>query len=233
MIGRPVAIVTGAARGLGQSVAMRLHEDGYTVVGCGRSAPGTPVPFEHVQLDIRDEGRVREFVGAVAERHGRLDVLVNNAAVGSAALVLLTPGDSIRDVIGTNLVGAIVMSRECARVMARQRSGRVVSISSIAVPLAMEGTAVYSASKAGLEQFMRVLAKELAPLGITCNVIAPSVVETDMKRALGERTTSATIDRLTIQRPASVEDVTNALLFFLRPESSYVTGQVMYLGLSA
>lgn len=224
--------MTGAGRGIGRGLADALAAHGYEVVGCSRSARDG-LPFQHHAVDITDDVRVRALIADVDQRLGRLDLLVNCAAVGHAALALMSPTDAMRDVLGTNLLGTMIVTRESVRIMVRQRAGRIVTIASIAAALEMEGTALYSASKAGLVAYARVVAKELAPFGITSNVVAPSIVETDMKRALGDKAIEATLARLTIRRLASIDDIANAVLFFASPASAYVTGQVLYLGLSA
>lgn len=232
-----VALVTGSRTGIGRGIAEFLVAAGYRVVGCSR---GDAAPlanggdrYEHHRVDVGDEVQVRRLIGEIRSRHGRLDVVVNNAAVNAAALTLATSGASAAEVLRTNVLGTFLVSRESAMLMMPRRSGRIVNLGSIAVPLGMEGTAIYSASKAAVIQFTRVLAAELAPVGITCNAIAPSVVETSMAGALGEAALGRSVERLTIKRKAVMADVTNALDFFLRPESAYVTGQVLYLGLAA
>jgi len=231
MTERPVALVTGAGRGLGRALAEKLGSCGYTVVGCGRSA--YDAAFEYHAVDVGDEAGVRELIGAIDRRHGRLDLLVNNAGIGLSALAVMTPTLAIEELVRTNLIGPMLVTRESARIMIRQRAGRVVNIASVAVPLQMDGASLYSATKAGLIQYTHVLAKELASFGITCNVVAPSLVDTEMKRALSAKAVEAYLTGLTIKRLATVDDVANAVLFFASTASGYVTGQVLYLGLSA
>lgn len=231
MTEQPVALVTGAGRGLGLALAEKLTEAGYIVAGCGRSA--RDVPFEYHAVDVGDERGVREMINAIDRVHRRLDLVVNNAGVGLSALALMTSTEATLELVRTNLVGTMLVTREAARIMVPRRVGRIVNIASVAVPLQIGGASVYSATKAGVIQYTRVLAKELASFGITCNVVAPSLVDTEMQRALSVKAVEAYLAGLTIKRLATIEDVTNAVLFFASPASSYVTGQVLYLGLSA
>lgn len=229
-----VALVTGSRAGIGRGIAEFLVAQGYRVVGCSRSQ-AEPISdrHEHHQVDVADEAMVRALIDSIGDRHGRLDVVVNNAAANVPSLTLVTSGAAAADVLRTNVLGTFLVSRESARLMAKRRSGRIINLASIAVPLQMEGTAIYSASKAAVIQFTKVLAGELAPLGITCNAVAPSVLDTPMTAALGDNALRRSIERLTIKRAATIADVTNAIAFFASAESSYVTGQVLYLGLAA
>lgn len=229
---KPVALVTGAGRGLGRAMAEALMDAGYAVFGCSRSEHAG-LRYEHRVVDVTDEVAVRTLVGEIESTFARLDLLVNNAGIGLSALALMTPTADALEVLRTNLLGAMVVTREVAAGMVRRRSGRIVSIASVAVALHMQGASAYAASKAGLIEYTRVLAKELAPFGVTCNVIAPSLVATRMADGLSERATKGYMEGLTIKRPATVADVANALLFFASPSSGYVTGQVLHLGLVA
>lgn len=193
----------------------------------------TGLPYEHRVVDVTDDIAVRKLVREIESSCERLDLLVNNAGVGLSALAVMTTTADALEVLRTNLLGAIVVTREVAAGMVRRRSGRIISIASVAVPLHMQGASAYAASKAGLIEYTRVVAKELAPFGVTCNVIAPSLVATGMAEALSDKATKEYLQGLTIKRPATIADVANALLFFASPSSGYLTGQVLYLGLAA
>lgn len=229
----PVALVTGASRGIGRAIALDLAWRGYSVFGCSRNDADVP-GIDHRAVDICDEHGLRGLIGEIAGTHGRLDALVN--AAGAAVLTRLTARTRSTDaehVLRTNVVGALIVCREAVRVMSARHSGRIVNLASTAVPLRTEGTAIYSASKSAVIQFSQVLAREIAPLGLTCNVVAPSLVETELTRELSPAVRERYLGSLTIKRMALLSDVTNAVWFFLRPESGYVTGQVLYLGLSS
>ncbi len=231
---QPVALVTGSSKGLGRGLAARLLARGYTVVGCSRSAiEPLGQNYSHRIVDVADADAVRSLVDWIGSSLGRLDVVVNNAALGLAGFVTDASASDVEQLLRTNLLGPIVVCREAARLMMRQTSGRIINIASVAVPLQMEGSATYTASKAGVIQFTRVLARELAPFGITCNVVAPSFLDTEMTHSLKPVVVRRLLEALTIKRAATIDDVANAVWFFVSPESSYVTGQVLYLGLAA
>lgn len=231
---RPVALVTGASRGIGRGLSIFLLDKGYQVVGCSRHA-AEPLPgaYEHVAADVSEEDSVRSLMAVIRAKHGRLDVIVNNAATVRPAVALMTTTASVDEVFRTNFLGTYLVCREGLRMMIERKTGRLVNMASIAVPLADAGTSIYSASKAAVIQFTRVLAKEVAPFNITCNVVAPSVFDSVALQNLSAEAVAHSVERLAIRRKASIEDVTNAVWFFLQPSSSYVTGQVLYLGLAA
>ncbi len=229
---RPVALITGTSRGIGRALAAHFAGLGYAVHGCSRAAGG-PEGLDHYThhvADVGDEAAVRALVRAVGPR---LDVLVNNAGIGLSALALSSSAAAIEATWRTNFLGTVLCAREAAKPMMRRRYGRIVSLSSMAVPLRMEGSSVYGASKAAVEHFTRVLARELAPTGITANVVAPSFVETDMVAGFSPEVREACLAALTIRRPATVAEVCHAVEFFTRPEAAVITGQTLVLGLAA
>lgn len=231
----PVALVTGASRGIGRGLAAFFIARGYTVVGCSRTESASiGAGYTHRTVDVTDDHSVRELIGWIGTAFGRLDVVINNAGVGMAALEVGANASDVERVIRTNLLGAMSVCRESARLMTRLGAGgRIVNLASVAVPLQMQGSAAYSASKAGLIQYTKVLARELATFNVTCNVVAPSLIDTEMMGSLKPKIVDRYLAALTIKRPAKLDDVTNAIWFFASPESSYITGQVLYLGLAA
>ena len=181
-------------------------------------------------MDVGDEDQVRAMLRSIRERHGRLDVIVNSAAVASMNHSLLTPGSVVDSIMATNVKGVFLVCREGAKLMRKRRYGRIVNIGTAVVPLRLEGEAVYAASKSAVETLTRILAREFAEFGITCNVVGPTLVDTDIIRGVPREKLQRIIDSLPIKRLATFEDVANAVDFFVRPESDYVTGQVLYLG---
>jgi 3-oxoacyl-[acyl-carrier protein] reductase len=227
---RPVALVTGTRKGIGRHLAHHLLGRGYRVVGCSRkAAEWTAEHYEHHLLDVADEKGVVSLVRHVAGAYGRLDAVVNNAAVASMNHVLLTPASTLESALRTNVVGTFLVSREAAKFMQKRRSGRIVNFSSAVVPLRLAGEAAYIASKAAVEALSQTMARELAEVGVTVNVIAPGPTDTDMIRGVPKEKLEKTLSWFSLKRLTSREDITNALDFFLAPESSAITGQILYL----
>jgi 3-oxoacyl-[acyl-carrier protein] reductase len=228
---RPVILITGTRKGIGLALARHYLGKGWRVVGCSRKAAELEADgYTHHLVDVGDESAVKRMMAAVCERAGRLDALVNNAGIASMNHALLTPLDAARRVLETNLVGTFLLCREASKLLRGSPHGRIVNFSTVAVPLRLEGEAIYAASKAAVEMLTRVLARELAPLGITCNAIGPTPVETDLIRAVPSEKIAALLARQALPRLGATSDVANVIDFFLRPESDFVTGQVIYLG---
>jgi 3-oxoacyl-[acyl-carrier protein] reductase len=231
MSDRPVALVTGSRRGIGRHIAGHLVGQGYRVVGCSPHPAGWELEgYEHEVTDVGSEEEVRKLLAGIRRRHGGLAVLVNNAGMASMNHVLTTPGETIERVVRTNLIGTILVSREAAKLMLPGRWGRIVNLSTVAVPLRVEGEAVYAATKAGVETFTRILAREVAPMGITVNAIGPAPTPTDLTGGVPSEVLEALIARLAVKRPGTLEDLTNVIDFLLRRESDAITGQTIYLG---
>jgi 3-oxoacyl-[acyl-carrier protein] reductase len=229
---RPVALVTGARTGIGRAIAEHLLERGYAVVGCSRKPQDFPLEgaYTHVLCDVTDESAVVELVRGIRRAHGRLDVLVNNAGVASMNHFLLTPGATLRRILATNVEGVFAVSREAAKLMRKRSFGRIVNLSTVAVPLRLAGEAAYAASKSAVEELTRVLARELGPLGITCNAIGPAPIGTDLIADVPEEVVARIVERMPIPRLGKMRDVLHVLDFFIAQESDFVTGQVLYLG---
>ncbi|RMD85375.1 MAG: SDR family oxidoreductase [Candidatus Dadabacteria bacterium] len=227
----PVAIVTGSRKGLGKAVAEFLLSNGYAVEGCSRTgADWTAHGYVHHCLDVADEAAVKKMLADVRKRHGRLDAVINNAGIAMMNHFLVTPSAALDQVLETNVRGTFLMSREAAKLMQRRRYGRIINLTTVAVPLALDGEAIYAASKGAVETLTRTLARELAPVGITCNAIGPGPIQTDLTRGIPQEKIEALLARLMIKRWSTFEDVTNVIEFLLRPESSAITGQTIYLG---
>jgi 3-oxoacyl-[acyl-carrier protein] reductase len=226
-----VVLITGASKGLGSKLAEHFAMRNASVVGFSRS-PGTleHAKYRHFCVDVRDEPQVRAAIGEIRSEFGKLDVLINNAAIAASQFVALTPTAAAEDVFKTNFLGNFTVCREAVKVMMKQKYGRIVNMSSMMVPLRPAGGAVYSASKAALTQFTQVLAKEVAEYGITCNVLGVSAIETDMWKDIAKEKLMSLLQQLPQKEVATLEDVTNVIDFFASKASGGVTGQVVYLG---
>ena len=230
-----VAVVTGAARGIGRAIAERLASCGATVVCAdvldqadtvaGIIASGGRA--EALELDVCDAESAAEAIGAIHAKHERLDVLVNNAGITRDQLLIrMKPGDW-RKVLDINLDGVFKVTQPTAKIMMRQRSGRIVNVASIVGLMGNAGQTNYAASKAGLIGFTKSLARELGPRNVTVNAVAPGFIETAMTDQLSDAQHEALRRNLVIPRLGTPEDVAAAVAFLAGPDASYITGVVL------
>ena len=226
-----VMIVTGTRKGIGRHLAEHYCSQGFSVHGCSRGEAALEHPsYTHHQLDVADEEAAAGLFAAVRKTSGRLDVLINNAGVASMNHFLLTPLDTVRRIFETNVVGTVLFAREAAKLMRRSGAGRIVNLTTIAVPLKLEGESIYAASKAAVISLTEILARELAELRITVNAVGPAPIRTDLIKGVPEEKIARLLERLAIHEHGQMEDVANVIDFFISPTSHAVTGQVVFLG---
>jgi 3-oxoacyl-[acyl-carrier protein] reductase len=219
-----VALVTGAARGIGRAIAQVFRDEGATVAVCDLDAQGELA----WRADISREDDVRALFAALRQRFGRLDVLVNNAGVGLARPVADTTLEEWNRVIGVNLTGTFLCCREAAGIMSAQRSGSIVNLSSITAETGGVGRGAYGASKSGVNALTRVLAVELAPFAVRVNAIQPGPVATELAGRMHDaRTVAEYKARIPFARYGSEEEIARVALFLASDEASYVTGQAL------
>src|SRR6266478_10134741 len=226
-----VVLITGTRKGIGRALVEHYAGRGCHVVGCSRSPFEGEFPnYRHYCLDVGDELAVKRMFSEIRKHHGRLDVLINNAGVASMNHSLLTPISAVNKIMGTNFTGTFLFCREAARLMQLHRYGRIVNFTTVAVPLKLEGEAVYAASKAAVISLTQILAREFAPFGITVNAVGPTPVRTDLIAAIPESKLEGLLRRQAFPRFGEFADVSNVIDFFIRPESGFITGQTIYLG---
>jgi len=226
-----VTLITGASKGIGRFLVGHYLRQGHIVIGCSRHPMTEEIAgYQHFCVDVSDESAVRKMMGEIRQRHGRLDHLINNAGMAATGHFMLTSAETVLRVYQTNVVGTILVSREATKLMKKAQRGRIVNFSSAAVPLKLAGESIYASSKAAIVGLTEVLARELAPFGITVNAVGPTPIETDLILAMPADKVQAVVDSQPVRRPGTFADVSNVVDFFLRPESDFITGQVIYLG---
>ena len=233
-----VALVTGGSRGIGRAICVELARQGAAVAvnyaGNSQAAEETVklcralgVEAEAFQADVSDPAACDALVTAVKERFGRLDILVNNAGISRDGLLMTAKEEDFTKTLDINLKGAYFCTRAAAKVMLRQKYGRIVCLSSVVGLRGNPGQTAYAASKAGVLGLVKAAAKELAGRDITVNAVAPGFIETDMTAALPEKARQAMLTTIPKGRPGSSEDVARAVAFFAGTECGYITGQVL------
>jgi 3-oxoacyl-[acyl-carrier protein] reductase len=233
-----VALVTGGSRGIGRAIVEQLAAEGAEVTFFYRARHdaaaavceaarqrGEKVTGE--QVDIRDAAACDAAVARLAERGGRIDVLVNNGGVVRDGLLGMLSDRDIADVLATNVGGAFNVTRAVVPHLIARRAGTIISVSSVAADKGGRGQVGYAASKGALNAFTRALAVELAPRGITVNAVAPGVIETEMSAAVRARAGSAVTERILLRRVGSAEEVAQVVAFLASRHAGYITGQVV------
>lgn len=226
-----MALITGTRKGIGRYLAEYYAGKGFQTVGCSREpSEFASSYYEHFCLDVADEPRVKGMFSEIRKKHKRLDILINNAGIASMNHTLLTPLATVRKILETNVLGSFLFCREAAKLMMAERSGRIVNFSTVATPLQLEGEAVYAASKAAINSLTQILAREFAAYNITVNAVGPTPIQTDLIGSVPEQKIDELLRRQAIRRLGEFSDVTNVIDFLIRPESHFITGQIIYLG---
>jgi 3-oxoacyl-[acyl-carrier protein] reductase len=231
-----VALVTGASRGIGRAIAQKLAGQGATVVAAARgdhardavaelTAAGSRA--EAMSLDVTDTAALQRVPEDIVGRLGRLDILVSNAGIARDQLLLRMKRDDWDAVIATNLTATFTLAQAAIRPMLKQKGGRIIAVSSVVGQTGNAGQTNYAASKAGLIGFVKALAREVASRGITANVVAPGLIDTDMTRAISERAQADWSSQVPLGRLGTADDVAAAVCFLASDEASYITGHVL------
>ncbi|MBT3310164.1 MAG: 3-oxoacyl-ACP reductase FabG [Gammaproteobacteria bacterium] len=234
-----VALVTGASRGIGQAIALKLGKMGATVIGTATSDAGAEKITAYMQeagiqgqgmmLNVTDPDAITATIKQIADTHGAVTLLINNAGITRDNLLMRMKEEEWGDIMDTNLTSIFRVSKACLRGMMKARSGRIISITSVVGAMGNAGQSNYAAAKAGVMGFSKSLAREVASRGVTVNTVAPGFIDTDMTKSLPEEQKEA----LKVQIPAGAlgqpEDIANAVAFLASDEASYVTGQTLHI----
>jgi 3-oxoacyl-[acyl-carrier protein] reductase len=224
-------LITGTSRGIGRALAEHCLRNGDLVIGCSRGSEAIEhTSYRHVRADLADPVMARDVFHVIRQELGYLDALINNVGTAKMLPLALTPDETAQRILDVNVMTTYRMIQGAIRFLRKSKGGRIVNLTSVAVPLRLEGESLYAASKAAVEVLTRTVAKEIGPWSITCNAIGPSPIRTDLLRGVPEDRLQALVDRQSVRRWAEASDVSNVVDFFLRPESSMITGQVIYLG---
>lgn len=233
-----VCLITGTSRGIGAAVLQRFAEEGAVVYAnsrvvremddickeLGQQYKTTVIP---VYFDVRDEKTAREVIQLIKKQHGRLDVLVNNAGIMKDALIGMIDMDMMQEIFDVNVFATIRMMQLANKLMSRQRAGSIINMSSIVGVAGNAGQTVYSASKGAVAALTKTAAKELAPLQVRVNAVAPGMIDTDMFRGIGEEKVKEHLCKIRMGRLGTPKEIADACVFLASDLSEYVTGQIL------
>ncbi len=224
-------LITGSSRGLGKEIAEHFLRNDCRVIGCSRSASEIEHSnYYHYQIDVSSSDQVSNLFFELRKEIKHLDAVINNAGIASMNAFALTPVKTFQKIFDVNVQGTFLFCQKSLGLLKRAAHPRIINMTTVAVPLQLEGESVYAASKSAVEMMTKVIAKEYSGFGITCNAIGPSPIATNLIKGVPKEKIDALVKRQAIRKMATPADVINLVDFYLRPESSMISGQVIYLG---
>lgn len=226
-----IVVITGTSRGIGKNLAQYYLNKNYIVIGSSRGESSiTHKNYRHFSLQVDDEKAVVSMIKTIKKEFQKIDILINNAGIASMNHILTTSLETISKLFNTNFLGTFLLTREVSKVMMKEKRGKIINFSTVAKPLKLEGEAIYASSKAAIETFTQIASKELSPFNITVNAIGPVPIQTDLIKAVPKDKIDELLNRQTIKRFGTFEDIINVCEFFCNEKSSFITGQIIYLG---
>ncbi|MEK6730656.1 MAG: SDR family oxidoreductase [Pseudomonadota bacterium] len=226
-----VILITGARKGIGKYLAHYYSDKGHQVIGCSRKSVNVEFDnYQHFCLDVCDEKSVLNLFSEIRRKYSHLDILINNAGIAAMNHALLTPLSVAQKIMDTNVISSFLFCREAAKLMSKNKFGRIVNFTTIAVPLKVEGEAIYASSKAAIVTMTEILGKEFAEYGITVNAIGPTPIETDLIRAVPQDKIQQLLNQQSIHRLGALQDISNVIDFYISSQSDFITGQTIFLG---
>lgn len=223
--------ISGTSTGLGHELATYFLGEGAAVIGCSRTSPTiNNSNYSHYSVDVSNAEQIKDMFRDIKRTFKNISILINNAGVGSSNLTILEQPETLESVINTNILGPLLLSREAIRIMRKGDNPRIINIGSILSVIKPKGGVVYATSKSALHTQTACLAKELANLSITCNLIGLNVFESNMSKNLRDAFVEEVLSSQSIKRFSKIEDIINVIDFFCSPKSNLITGQAVFLG---
>ena len=239
MLNEKIVLVTGATRGIGKAIALTLGDAGATIIGTATSDAGAENISETfteynilgmgMKLDVNDNDQISALIKSITEDFGSIDILINNAGITRDNILVRMKEDEWDDIISTNLSSVYKMSKAVVRGMIKNRSGRIISITSVVGVMGNAGQSNYAAAKAGIIGFTKSLAREVGVRGITVNAIAPGFIKTDMTDELPEEQRKALSSQIPLARLGTVDEIAQSVLFLAGESGSYITAQTLHV----